>query len=286
MAPTLQCSFETFSTNFDLPLKVAAEKFGVRATAFKKRCRAIGIRHWPYRKVRSLKRSLAELQRCQEAQQLTSKQESQITSLKKQLSGLMSPSTYGIESKDAIIPLTIKDKSNKDGCLTFSAHKRTSSDIFDGQSSDESSDEERDRKQLKFSPVLKTDSQHHRPLFKPLSNLSNTLKSPLDWTPALPAALPHELDLGSQRMFFDHDNKLFGFRFMDGSERESSCESDFGTPLSFETDLSSPSVEDFAPFPDRYDEDFSDFLVDMDKEAGQNFLDDLSLPKLYEKFHA
>ncbi|GLE08848.1 hypothetical protein PINS_up020300 [Pythium insidiosum] len=41
------CNFEAFSLHFHLPLKTAAEKFGVRATAFKKRCRAIGIRHWP-----------------------------------------------------------------------------------------------------------------------------------------------------------------------------------------------------------------------------------------------
>jgi hypothetical protein len=89
------CNFEAFSLHFHLPLKAAAEKFGVRATAFKKRCRAIGIRHWPYRKVRSLKRSLQELNRCKDQGALNDKQQYQYATFKKQLDKLMSPETYG-----------------------------------------------------------------------------------------------------------------------------------------------------------------------------------------------
>ncbi|KAG7388263.1 hypothetical protein PHYBOEH_007916 [Phytophthora boehmeriae] len=95
MSPT--CNFEAFSLHFHLPLKVAAEKFGVRATAFKKRCRAIGIRHWPYRKVRSLKRSLLELNRCKEQAPLNDKQEAQYATFKRQLDKLMNPETYGLD---------------------------------------------------------------------------------------------------------------------------------------------------------------------------------------------
>lgn len=91
----LACSFEAFSHHFHLPLKVAAEKFGVRATAFKKRCRAIGIRHWPYRKVRSLKRSIQELGRCKEDGTINEKQKHQFQNFKIQLDKLLSPETYG-----------------------------------------------------------------------------------------------------------------------------------------------------------------------------------------------
>lgn len=90
--------FESFSLHFDMPLKAAAEKFGVRATAFKKRCRAIGIRHWPYRKVRSLKRSIQELTRCKENGSITEKQRFQHQTYKRDLDKLMSPETYGIEA--------------------------------------------------------------------------------------------------------------------------------------------------------------------------------------------
>lgn len=91
------CNFEALSLHFHLPLKTAAEKFGVRATAFKKRCRAIGIRHWPYRKVRSLKRSLQELSRCKDQGALNDKQQYQYATFKKQLDKLMAPETYGID---------------------------------------------------------------------------------------------------------------------------------------------------------------------------------------------
>ncbi|TYZ66286.1 hypothetical protein PybrP1_006454, partial [[Pythium] brassicae (nom. inval.)] len=97
IAHPITCTFEALSQHFHLPLKVAAEKFGVRATAFKKRCRAIGIRHWPYRKVRSLKRSLEDLGRCKEEGTLTDKQTTQLVSYQKQLDKLLSPETYGID---------------------------------------------------------------------------------------------------------------------------------------------------------------------------------------------
>ncbi|CAH0482144.1 unnamed protein product [Peronospora belbahrii] len=91
------CNFQAFSLYFHLPLKVAAEKFGVRATAFKKRCRAIGIRHWPYRKVRSLKRSLQELHQCKHKAPLNDKQKAQFDTFKHQLDKLMAPETYGLD---------------------------------------------------------------------------------------------------------------------------------------------------------------------------------------------
>ncbi|KAE8994635.1 hypothetical protein PR003_g21583 [Phytophthora rubi] len=98
------CNFEAFSLHFHLPLKVAAEKFGVRATAFKKRCRAIGIRHWPYRKVRSLKRSLQELGRCQDQAPLSDKQQAQYATFKRQLDQLMAPETYGLDPSGRLGP--------------------------------------------------------------------------------------------------------------------------------------------------------------------------------------
>lgn len=93
----ISCTFEALSHHFHLPLKVAAEKFGVRATAFKKRCRAIGIRHWPYRKVRSVKRSLLELAKCKEEGALNDKQNTQLSGFEKELDRLLSPETYGID---------------------------------------------------------------------------------------------------------------------------------------------------------------------------------------------
>uniref|UniRef100_K3WX46 RWP-RK domain-containing protein n=1 Tax=Globisporangium ultimum (strain ATCC 200006 / CBS 805.95 / DAOM BR144) TaxID=431595 RepID=K3WX46_GLOUD len=97
LALPISCTFEALSHHFHLPLKVAAEKFGVRATAFKKRCRAIGIRHWPYRKVRSVKRSLLELAKFKEEGALSDKQNIQLAGFEKELDRLLSPETYGID---------------------------------------------------------------------------------------------------------------------------------------------------------------------------------------------
>ncbi|CAH0485634.1 unnamed protein product [Peronospora farinosa] len=110
--PVATCNFAALSRHFHLPLKVAAEKFGVRATAFKKRCRAIGIRHWPYRKVRSLKRSLQELEQCQQQAQdgsgppLSDKQIRQFAGCQSQLKRLLSPETYGIDPNGQMLPST------------------------------------------------------------------------------------------------------------------------------------------------------------------------------------
>lgn len=109
------CNFEALSMHFHLPLKVAAEKFGVRATAFKKRCRAIGIRHWPYRKVRSLKRSLQELSRCKDQGSLTEKQQVQYANFKRQLDKLLSPETYGIDpSRKSVAQLSLNFDDDDD----------------------------------------------------------------------------------------------------------------------------------------------------------------------------
>lgn len=111
------CNFESFSNHFDLPLKAAAEKFGVRATAFKKRCRAIGIRHWPYRKVRSLKRSIQELGRCKENGTITEKQRYQHGAFKRQLDRLLAPQTYGLDPTGRLVDVHGRDddESSSDG---------------------------------------------------------------------------------------------------------------------------------------------------------------------------
>jgi hypothetical protein len=51
-------SFEALSKFFHMPLVQTAKDFGVCATVLKKRCRELGIKRWPYRKVRSLNRSV------------------------------------------------------------------------------------------------------------------------------------------------------------------------------------------------------------------------------------
>ncbi|KAF4145958.1 RWP-RK domain [Phytophthora infestans] len=126
--PVATCNFAALSRHFHLPLKVAAEKFGVRATAFKKRCRAIGIRHWPYRKVRSLKRSLLELEQCQHQAQdgsgppLSDKQLRQFAGYQSQLKRLLSPETYGIDPFGQILPAHFFQGDTADGSNTPDDH--------------------------------------------------------------------------------------------------------------------------------------------------------------------
>ncbi|GLE10488.1 hypothetical protein PINS_up022633, partial [Pythium insidiosum] len=92
-----------------------AEKFGVRATAFKKRCRAIGIRHWPYRKFASLKRSLQELNRCKDQGTLNDKQLNQYNTFKKQLDKAHGfPRPYGIDPSGRIPQHHFEDDGNDD----------------------------------------------------------------------------------------------------------------------------------------------------------------------------
>ena len=125
-------NFDSFSLHFDLPLKAAAEKFGVRATAFKKRCRAIGIRHWPYRKVRSLKRSIKELARCKENGTITEKQRQQHMTFKQQLDRLMSPQTYGLDPSGRILHVPHSDDSSSEaGSPTHSLGSPKSPDNLD-----------------------------------------------------------------------------------------------------------------------------------------------------------
>ncbi|KAG7385945.1 hypothetical protein PHYPSEUDO_000907 [Phytophthora pseudosyringae] len=126
--PVATCNFTALSRHFHLPLKVAAEKFGVRATAFKKRCRAIGIRHWPYRKVRSLKRSLQELEQCQQQAQdgagppLSDKQLRQFAGYQSQLKRLLSPETYGIDPFGQMLPAHFFVGDAADGSHTPDDH--------------------------------------------------------------------------------------------------------------------------------------------------------------------
>ena len=42
---------EVLEAHFHLPMVEVAEKFNVCLTYFKRRCRSLGIRRWPYRKV-------------------------------------------------------------------------------------------------------------------------------------------------------------------------------------------------------------------------------------------
>jgi hypothetical protein len=55
-----ELTFEQVSALFDTPLRSAAQKLGVCATVFKKRCRTLGIQRWPCRKVRSMHRQIQE----------------------------------------------------------------------------------------------------------------------------------------------------------------------------------------------------------------------------------
>ena len=43
----------TLEAHFHLPMQEVAKKFGVCMTFFKKMCRQLGIKRWPYRKVSS-----------------------------------------------------------------------------------------------------------------------------------------------------------------------------------------------------------------------------------------
>ena len=48
------CSFDSISKYFHLPLAEASGKLGICATILKKICRSYGIKRWPHRKIRSL----------------------------------------------------------------------------------------------------------------------------------------------------------------------------------------------------------------------------------------
>jgi len=51
-------TFRQVSPTFDLPMREAAQKFRCCVSGFKKKCRSIGIRRWPYRTLISLRKHL------------------------------------------------------------------------------------------------------------------------------------------------------------------------------------------------------------------------------------
>jgi len=55
-------SFEILQKHFDVPMTEAAKRFGVCLTFFKKICRTHGIKRWPFRKLKSLKNKISDLQ--------------------------------------------------------------------------------------------------------------------------------------------------------------------------------------------------------------------------------
>lgn len=52
----------TLEQHFHLPMQEVAKKFGVCMTFFKKVCRGLGIKRWPYRKLKSLQHKIETLQ--------------------------------------------------------------------------------------------------------------------------------------------------------------------------------------------------------------------------------
>lgn len=52
----------TLEQHFHLPMQEVAKKFGVCMTFFKKVCRSLGIKRWPYRKLKSLQHKIETLQ--------------------------------------------------------------------------------------------------------------------------------------------------------------------------------------------------------------------------------
>ncbi|KAF7080397.1 hypothetical protein CFC21_084488 [Triticum aestivum] len=54
-------TFELVSQFFCMPIHEAARELGVGMTLLKKRCRELGIRRWPARKVRSLQKVIADV---------------------------------------------------------------------------------------------------------------------------------------------------------------------------------------------------------------------------------
>lgn len=102
LTPTKMEKFKEFQINFDKPLVDAAQFFGIRATAFKKRCRSIGISQWPYRKIKSLKRRREILRQAaakpRNGHRKAKNINSRIDEVEKQLRTLFKAETYGISS--------------------------------------------------------------------------------------------------------------------------------------------------------------------------------------------
>lgn len=55
---------EALRTYFDKPLHEAARCLGICATAVKKICRKMGIKEWPYQRIKPIRRRLAKLHSC------------------------------------------------------------------------------------------------------------------------------------------------------------------------------------------------------------------------------
>ena len=55
-------SKETMSHYFHLPIDRAAKQLNVGLSVFKQQCRQVGIQRWPYRKLRSLQKMIADFQ--------------------------------------------------------------------------------------------------------------------------------------------------------------------------------------------------------------------------------
>jgi hypothetical protein len=60
-APPIMLNAATLRAHFNMPLNDAAKRMGVCATAIKKVCRKIGIKHWPHRKLKAVEKRLALL---------------------------------------------------------------------------------------------------------------------------------------------------------------------------------------------------------------------------------
>jgi hypothetical protein len=60
LAILAELTFDVLRPYFYCPLSKVAVEFGVCATVFKKRCRDLGVKRWPFRKIRSLRRSIAK----------------------------------------------------------------------------------------------------------------------------------------------------------------------------------------------------------------------------------
>ena len=78
LAVLASLSFELLRPHFYMPLSKVAVQYGVCATVFKKRARELGIKRWPFRKIRSLRRLVAN-KNCTPAERAT--MEEQIESI-------------------------------------------------------------------------------------------------------------------------------------------------------------------------------------------------------------
>eukprot|EP00292_Cryptomonas_paramecium_P021814 CAMPEP_0113679964 /NCGR_PEP_ID=MMETSP0038_2-20120614/10984_1 /TAXON_ID=2898 /ORGANISM="Cryptomonas paramecium" /LENGTH=167 /DNA_ID=CAMNT_0000598149 /DNA_START=273 /DNA_END=772 /DNA_ORIENTATION=- /assembly_acc=CAM_ASM_000170 len=62
MPTTKEFKLEELSKYFHLPEKAVAKELGICLTSLKKLCRSYGITRWPFRKLKSIQRSLAKAQ--------------------------------------------------------------------------------------------------------------------------------------------------------------------------------------------------------------------------------